>query len=101
MKHAAVDLHNQLVALGLQPTELSATHFVVKVDPARKQDHWALINNMQKLIDQRILPIVIAVRTVGGEVMRPIHPDAPPMMAKLEDLQQLPIEERKVQMGIN
>ncbi len=73
---AATDIQDQLVKLGLKPIPLSPILFVAAVDPNRAEDDWMLINEIEKLIDQKITPIRIGMRTVGGPIIKPVHPGA-------------------------
>ncbi len=60
---ARADLYEQLLRLGLKPRELGELMFVADVNPYRKESDWKLIENVQKRIAQKILPINVYMHT--------------------------------------
>ena len=94
VQSAAQDIRQQLVGLGLQPTALSSILFVATVDPMRQEDDWTLCNEIHQLIEQRILPIRIGMRTVGDPATEPYHPDIRKILKKFPGLHDLPIDQQ-------
>ena len=109
IEFAVEDLLKNLRRLGLDPSPLpeyrpkefdgqppifSKIHFAVKVDDAEQRDDWTLINELKTKLTHLVLPICIGMRTVGGEITPPYHPDILKVMKEVPGFSDLPIPEK-------
>ena len=92
---ATQDLLQQLKDLGLEPRQLSPILFSAAVDPVRfNDDDGDLMNEMDGLLNDRILKIRTGVSRVGGERTLPYHPDILKVMKEVPGFPDLPIHEK-------